>query len=40
MEMRLRELSGDETLTQFSDVNTDRRFSESEFQRLFSAPKQ
>ena len=40
MEMRLRELSGDETLTQFFDVNTDRRFSESEFQRLFSAPKQ
>ena len=40
MEMHLRELSGDETLTQFSDVDTDRRFSESEFEQLFSTPNQ
>jgi hypothetical protein len=39
MEIRLLELSGDETLTHFSDVNTNRRFSESEFEQLFSIPK-
>lgn len=37
-EMRVRETSGDETVTTFSNVNPSRTYSQSERQRLFSIP--
>jgi hypothetical protein len=37
-EMRMVEVSGDETRTEFFDVNTQRRFSASEARRIFSVP--
>ena len=37
-EMRMIEVSGDETRTEFFDVNTRRRFSASESRRIFSVP--